>query len=220
MNDDIRIVLFDAGGVLFDTQTNRNERIHKLLNARGHDSETIESGFKKAEEFWLSYRNEKWLSTWKDEEEYWKYYYKIIVDEVGDKDPFLCDELIHFTHYSKHCVLFPEVEETLKKLYEKYELGVISNAFPSMNWIFDNLNIRKYFKNIIISSFVGTSKPDRKIYEYALDVFKAGPQECLFIDNKEINVNAAKQLGMKGLVINRKLNDESSTLDRLLKIEL
>jgi putative hydrolase of the HAD superfamily len=57
----------------------------------------------------------------------------------------------------------------------------------------------KYFDGGIISSEVKFSKPDPRIYEILLKKYTLIAKECLFIDDIEINVNAAKNIGMLGL---------------------
>ena len=58
----------------------------------------------------------------------------------------------------------------------------------------------KYFDGGIISSEVKFSKPDSRIYEILLEKYSLIPEECLYIDDLEINVKAAEFAGMKGLV--------------------
>lgn len=58
----------------------------------------------------------------------------------------------------------------------------------------------KYFDGGIISAEVKYSKPNNRIYEILLEKYSLIPEECLFIDDLEVNVKAAKIAGMKGLV--------------------
>lgn len=58
----------------------------------------------------------------------------------------------------------------------------------------------RYFDGGVISSEVKFSKPDRRIYEALLNNYSLTAEESLFIDDLEINVRAAENLGMKGLV--------------------
>jgi len=58
----------------------------------------------------------------------------------------------------------------------------------------------RYFDGGVISSEVKFSKPDNRIYEIMLEKYSLLPEECLFIDDVEVNVRAAEALGMKGLV--------------------
>jgi epoxide hydrolase-like predicted phosphatase len=58
----------------------------------------------------------------------------------------------------------------------------------------------KYFEGGVISSEVKFSKPDRRIYEILLEKYFLIANECLYIDDIEINVKAAEEMGMKGLL--------------------
>jgi epoxide hydrolase-like predicted phosphatase len=58
----------------------------------------------------------------------------------------------------------------------------------------------KYFDGGLISAEAKASKPDSRIYNILLDKYSLIPEECLFIDDLEINVKAAEETGMKGLV--------------------
>lgn len=95
----------------------------------------------------------------------------------------------------------------MENLHGTYKLGVISNAYPSMDWVFDNLNIRKYFDSITISAFVGECKPNENIYKIALNSLNVNAEECIFIDDKIINVETAEILGFRGIHLDRKIND-------------
>jgi len=58
----------------------------------------------------------------------------------------------------------------------------------------------RYFDGGVISSEVKFSKPDSRIYKTLLEKYSLVAEECLFIDDLEVNVRAAEALGMKGLV--------------------
>jgi FMN phosphatase YigB (HAD superfamily) len=57
-----------------------------------------------------------------------------------------------------------------------------------------------YFSGGIISSEVKLSKPDSRIFETLLERYSLVASESLFVDDLEVNVRAAENLGMKGLV--------------------
>lgn len=54
------------------------------------------------------------------------------------------------------------------------------------------------FEVVIDSAFVGMRKPDRQIYELTLERLGDGirPEECLFVDDIEVNCDAAREIGM------------------------
>lgn len=44
------------------------------------------------------------------------------------------------------------------------------------------------------------AKPDRRIYEIAAELAGAAPERCLFVDDRNENVEAARTLGMTGVL--------------------
>ena len=58
-------------------------------------------------------------------------------------------------------------------------------------------NLRREFKAFFSSCYLGVRKPDEGIYKLALEVTQRSPDECLFIDDRELNVECARQLHMR-----------------------
>ena len=56
------------------------------------------------------------------------------------------------------------------------------------------------FDKIVISSEVGMTKPGKDIYLYALREIGSKPEESLFIDDSQINIDGAKKLGINGFL--------------------
>jgi putative hydrolase of the HAD superfamily len=58
------------------------------------------------------------------------------------------------------------------------------------------------FEVIVDSAFVGMRKPERRIYELTLERLGDGlrAEECLFLDDFEINCEGARELGMKAVL--------------------
>lgn len=54
--------------------------------------------------------------------------------------------------------------------------------------------------NYVVSSSVKLVKPDPAVYNLLLSRFNLNAEECVFIDDREDNVNAAISLGMSGIV--------------------
>jgi 2-haloacid dehalogenase len=52
------------------------------------------------------------------------------------------------------------------------------------------------FRDIVVSGEVKMLKPDPAIYWLALDRFRLGPADALFVDDREINVQGALAVGM------------------------
>lgn len=91
--------------------------------------------------------------------------------------------------------------EIVDKLKGNYKLGVISDM--GRDWAkerVEKLDLNSRFEEIIFSSDVGVRKPNKKIFQYALNKFDFKPAECLFIDDQQKNIDGAKAVGMQGIV--------------------
>lgn len=100
--------------------------------------------------------------------------------------------------------LFDGAEKVLTYLKEKYHLHIISNGFKeAVVTKMSVSNLNPYFKNVVISEDVGVNKPDKAIFEYALNLAKAGKQESVMIgDSIEADVYGAQNFGMKAIYFN------------------
>jgi putative hydrolase of the HAD superfamily len=58
----------------------------------------------------------------------------------------------------------------------------------------------KTFDCLTLSSAIHMAKPDPGIFHHCLDCLNVDPNEALFIDDREANVQAAQALGIQGIV--------------------
>jgi putative hydrolase of the HAD superfamily len=56
--------------------------------------------------------------------------------------------------------------------------------------------IDELFELVVDSAFVSCRKPEPRIYEIMLERLAVPPEECLFVDDVEVNCEAARDLGM------------------------
>jgi putative hydrolase of the HAD superfamily len=63
------------------------------------------------------------------------------------------------------------------------------------------LPVDEIFELVVDSAFVGMRKPEPEIYELTVERLGDGiaPGECLFVDDVEVNVEAARELGMSAV---------------------
>jgi putative hydrolase of the HAD superfamily len=61
--------------------------------------------------------------------------------------------------------------------------------------------VDEVFELVVDSAYVGMRKPEPEIYELAVERLGDGiaPPDCLFIDDVEVNVDAARALGMRAV---------------------
>lgn len=103
----------------------------------------------------------------------------------------------------------PERFELLRRLRRQYRVFLLSNinelhagwidAYMLREYGLSDFQLR-YFDGVYYSHLIRLRKPDREIYEYVLADAELWPEECLFIDDLEENVQAAEELGIQGIV--------------------
>ncbi len=80
-----------------------------------------------------------------------------------------------------------------------YSIYVLSNACSKFYEYFPKHYDLDFFDGIVVSSDVHIIKPDIEIYKYLLDKYSLNAEECLFIDDREENVNGARMAGMNAV---------------------
>jgi putative hydrolase of the HAD superfamily len=94
----------------------------------------------------------------------------------------------------------PESRAVLSELAQerKYLLATINNEPLELNVRrIERFHLRREFEAFFSSCFVRIRKPDEAIYRLALEVTQRPADECLFIDDRALNLECARQLGMR-----------------------
>jgi putative hydrolase of the HAD superfamily len=95
----------------------------------------------------------------------------------------------------------PGMVNLIKELQKQgYQTALLSNAGERPAAIRRRSRFYPLFQPALFSADIGSKKPDRKVYEILLNQLKVPPQAVLFIDNKQENIDAAKLLGIDGIV--------------------
>jgi len=105
---------------------------------------------------------------------------------------------------------------TLK--HKKHNLFVISNYAKkaSLGMLAQHKEFFSLFDDIVISGNIGLVKPEREIFDYFLHKNNLSPQECIFIDDQEQNVQAAQNIGITSLQYSDA--EHSKIIDNLQKL--
>jgi putative hydrolase of the HAD superfamily len=180
---EIKALFWDVGGVLLSNawdHTQRQQAIDKF-------------GLEQAE---FSERHELVVSSFERG--------KISLDEYLDRTvfyrvrPFTREE---FQSYM--CSLSIPDEEALafsKGLADsgKYLMGTINNESRELNaYRIEKFGLRSIFRVFVSSCYVGLRKPEEAIYKLTLDVTQQAAEQCCFIDDRALNLEVAKRLGMQ-----------------------
>ena len=94
-----------------------------------------------------------------------------------------------------------EVVDILSALKSsRMSLYILSNwsaeTYPIAEKRFDFLH---WFDGKVISGEIGILKPDLEIFKFLMSSYNLTPQKTVFIDDKLVNVEAAKELGIHGI---------------------
>jgi putative hydrolase of the HAD superfamily len=82
----------------------------------------------------------------------------------------------------------------------EYLLATLNNESRELNlYRIEHFGLRKYFSFFISSCFVGVKKPDDEMFRLALDLSQRSPEECVFIDDRELNLECAGRYGLRTL---------------------
>jgi putative hydrolase of the HAD superfamily len=101
--------------------------------------------------------------------------------------------------------LFDDALPVLDILRAKgYRLGIISNWDHRLFSIVEQLGLSSYFERVTASSAVGTAKPERRIFEAALEAMRIGAAEGLHVgDSLEDDYHGASRVGIRAVLLDR-----------------
>ncbi len=94
---------------------------------------------------------------------------------------------------------FPESLEFLGKLARKraYMMAALNNESGEINeHRIEKFRLRDYFEAFFSSCYLGLRKPGAEIYQKALKITQCKPSECVLIDDRGLNLECARELGI------------------------
>jgi putative hydrolase of the HAD superfamily len=186
INAMIKAVIFDFGRVISSQKP--QSLFHQYEKDLGLPPDSINRVM-----FGSPYWQETMLGR-KTEEEFWY----AIGPELGLKSPAKIKEFRH-RYYADESINEP-VLKLICTLQGRYKLGVLSNNPPGLrNWLSD-WGILELFDDVFCSGDEGMVKPDPEVYRITVKRLGALPQETIFIDDTSGHVEAARKLGIHGIV--------------------
>jgi putative hydrolase of the HAD superfamily len=81
-----------------------------------------------------------------------------------------------------------------------YKMAICTNNIREWEELWRSmLPVDEIFDVVVDSAFVGSRKPEPRIYEITLERLGASPEATLFIDDVEVNCEGARQIGMRAI---------------------
>lgn len=85
------------------------------------------------------------------------------------------------------------------RLSKRYKVACITNVDKSRYNCAKSIIDYSIFRFVLGSCYAGASKPDKRIYLAAIKRLKVKPDEAIFIDDREENVQGARGIGMNAI---------------------
>lgn len=125
-----------------------------------------------------------------------------------DRDEYMAEaaRLLHRPQSDIHeilqnyCIRNNHVVDLVREVHKTHKTALLSNIGRGFIDDFFNRNeLNELFDTVVLSSEAGTMKPDSAIYQLTARNLNVLPEECIMIDDSEINVRGAERAGMRGL---------------------
>lgn len=186
MSAEIQAVIFDVGGVLVPFQmepalqklaAKLNLTVEELHEVTGQWRDAWVTGKMRTEDFWDNVMNDERVTT------------SASVDELT------------FTGLGKDW----EPEQVLMDFAiglkaSGYQIAILSDTITPHAELIRSKGVYEPFDPVVLSHEVGLRKPDPAIYQLTLERLGLPAAETVFIDDTPENIEAAKALGMHGVV--------------------
>ncbi|KRC52283.1 hypothetical protein ASE16_04415 [Leifsonia sp. Root227] len=182
-----RVIVFDYGEVISTTPSEADRE--QLAGLAGGDAEV----------FWPAYwRHRDALDQGTMSiQQYWRGIERELGEQWGDAK-------IHRLWLADFRSWLSIDHDTLDVLVDLHDGGtrmaLLSNAGRDFGSYFRHGTLGDLFEQVFVSGELGTIKPSADIFEHVMRELGIGPAEMVFIDNKEINVRGAEDLGIAGHV--------------------
>ncbi|MBP2045516.1 TIGR02253 family HAD-type hydrolase [Methanobacterium aggregans] len=130
----------------------------------------------------------------------------------GEEKPLLIALGMITYHNVKFALLrlFPNTTSSLIYLKGKgYPLGVISNGITIKQWEkLIRLGLHHFFEEVVTSQEAGVEKPDKEIFQLALERMGCEAERSIMIGNKfNEDIMGAINVGMSAILVNSELTD-------------
>ena len=177
----IKIILFDIGGVLVEFAG-----IKRMIELMGNKI--------TPDELSRLWANSKYVKLYESGKCSTEVFADGVVKELN-MDIAPGEYIKEFPFFVKG--FFPGAVELLQALKPKYTLACLSNTnVIQWNGLCERYSIDKYFDYNFLSFEMGKIKPDIEAYTYVIEKLGCNPDEIVFFDDNEANVQAGISAGM------------------------
>ncbi len=202
-------VLFDSGGTLMRPLVEGwwpYPHVRRVVEAHGYADVPWER-YAEAHVAGMAYLDANHRLRSEDAERaQFREYYRLVLGGLGlaTPDPALLQALAEAHIAECEFEPYPDALPAIEAVRGRgLRLGLISNAWPSLEGKYQRLGLRHYFDPFVISARVGSVKPDAVIFEHAVARIGLSPDRLLFVDDEPDYLAGARAAGLNSLLIAR-----------------
>lgn len=111
----------------------------------------------------------------------------------------LCALAEDFTYNPERYAWYADTQTQLAQWKGRIRLGMLSDAMPSFRSFVHDRGLEEIFEAVVISTEVGTCKPDARMYAEICRRMGVEAEACLFVDDRPCNLEGAMRYGMRAV---------------------
>ena len=202
-----KFVFIDLDDTLWDFHANAKSSLQEIYTEKnlGRYFESFEQYFsiyaKRNVELWEEYG--KGLIS-KEELSLERFRHPLI--HIGIDDSPLADQIgrEYLELLPTRTALVPYAKDLLDYLAPKYPLTIVSNGFVEVQYKkLKSCRIEHYFSHVVLSEAAQALKPDKRIFEFALQLNGATASDTIMIgDSYEADIRGAQNAGIDQIYFN------------------
>ena len=130
--------------------------------------------------------------------------YAVLLERVARTHPDHVEDLRRYVEHYELSLTGP-IEGSAELVAELKGLGL--RLYGLTNWQAETFHSAEpaapaigLMEDVVVSGREGMAKPDRRIFELVAERFDVDPSRAVFVDDKQVNVDAARGVGFHGVV--------------------
>ena len=172
--DDVRVVILDCDGVMFDSKGANTAYYNDILNHFNRPALT-----------------EKQLA----------YAHQHAVDAVlsylfDDKETFEAarayQQNMGYSQFIRHMKMEPDLKDLLEWLKPRYKTAIATNRTYNMGWVLEAFDLNTYFDLVVCAGDVAHPKPEPDILVKVLEHFRIEPHQAIYVGDSPVDELAAR----------------------------
>ena len=201
----IRNIVFDIGMVLIDF------RWKQVMEDLGFPKEVI------------TFLDENFINatTWQELDRGVMNTQEVLKIVQGRKKEYANYVMKFWEHIEEAIVAYDYAAPWLRELKERgFHIYLLTN-YPDELFAANELDrfpFIPYVDGAIVSSRVHFIKPEAQIYQSLLDTYQLKAEECVFMDDRGVNVEGAKEMGLHAFVFNGH-EDAKEKLEEIIRLQ-